>query len=333
MVAACCFQGVALALIVCNLAARRYRWVLRPAAAAAAVLAGLLFIGAAANLLLNPVADGERTKDWIIAYAESECYDAQGAELLQPGVETFDEGILVLLLGLIVLLEAVADYCTELLISDVRPSAVSGSLPAQVEDCRALVRAWAAMDVNNNGFCSLSEVNSGVAQHWPELNVKAAIVAAHREAASAGDGQVHMHEFPRFVALLAEFAELHSAFGLADADMDGVIGRGEFLQHGPRLDLGAGSDFDAIDRNGSGTVSFYEVCSHRITRRPPSDSKLAATTESFVREVQAVQGRRAIARAVSDAQRSESRLRNSQEALRASVELRRKEGEVATWST
>jgi len=135
---------------------------------------------------------------------------------------------------------------------------------------------WAAIDVNDNGYASLSEITRGVRDVIDSddlFDSRPAINRAFhhcRKLAKSdrehGDDYLEFKEFRIFLRTLRQFFEYHQAFKRLDTGEDQRISKEEFTDDsvkktietwvGPVEDIEA--EFDKIDSNGGGQILFSE---------------------------------------------------------------------------
>merc|ERR1712241_1667766 len=135
---------------------------------------------------------------------------------------------------------------------------------------------WADIDLNGNGFVSLSEVTTGIRDvlKLPEVyDSKLAIITAFnfskskcKTTRSHGDDYLEFNEFRFFLQTLRQFFEYYQAFTSLDSGNDGKISKDEFLSDDVKNILDKWtescddleSEFSRMDTNGGGQIMFSE---------------------------------------------------------------------------
>ena len=121
------------------------------------------------------------------------------------------------------------------------------------------------MDVNGNGALSLAEIDKAVVEVWPKLNHKKPMMRAYMAADISGDHLIGRREFGLLLKNLVFFNNLWAKFEEIDKNHDKRLDLDEFKDAGKMLDITvadwrAEEDFDRIDEDGSGYVTFDEFC-------------------------------------------------------------------------
>ena len=121
------------------------------------------------------------------------------------------------------------------------------------------------LDVNGNGGLSLAEIDKGVAEMFPSLNCKPALMRAYKAADLSGDGFIGRREFLLLLEYLVYFNNLFHKFQEIDANHDRRLTLEEFV-HGCAV-VGVAVDreeaereFAKMDANSGGYVLFDEFC-------------------------------------------------------------------------
>jgi len=137
-------------------------------------------------------------------------------------------------------------------------------------------KMWGAIDVNDNGYVSLSEITRGVRDvlNLGDLfDCRPAINRAYHYSRSVSkstkkhdDDYLEFREFRVFLQALRQFFEYYQAFSRLDSGQDGRVSKEEFLSDkikesietwvGPIEDMEA--EFAKIDKNGGGQILFSE---------------------------------------------------------------------------
>eukprot|EP00090_Calanus_glacialis_P000251 TRINITY_DN10165_c0_g1_i1.p1 TRINITY_DN10165_c0_g1~~TRINITY_DN10165_c0_g1_i1.p1 ORF type:complete len:183 (-),score=50.60 TRINITY_DN10165_c0_g1_i1:189-737(-) len=137
-------------------------------------------------------------------------------------------------------------------------------------------KMWGAIDVNDNGYVSLSEITRGVRDvlNLGDLfDCRPAINRAYHYSRSVSkstkkhdDDYLEFREFRVFLQALRQFFEYYQAFNRLDSGQDGRVSKEEFLSDkikesieiwvGPIDDMEA--EFAKIDKNGGGQILFSE---------------------------------------------------------------------------
>jgi Ca2+-binding EF-hand superfamily protein len=130
---------------------------------------------------------------------------------------------------------------------------------------------WKKHDYNGNGLLSQSEAKEVLEELWPALarNTKTCD-AVLRMAYNAcddgcGDGLVDRKEFPTMLEYVQYFSRMFSVFSEIDESGDGNIELSEFYEGCKAVGLTisdeqAEIEFQSIDEDGGGYVSFMEFC-------------------------------------------------------------------------
>jgi Ca2+-binding EF-hand superfamily protein len=139
------------------------------------------------------------------------------------------------------------------------------------------------MDVNGNGALSLAEIDKAVVELWPKLNHKKPMMRAYMAADISGDRLIGRREFRLLLKNLVFFNNLWAKFEEIDKNHDKRLDLDEFKDAGKMLEITVASwraqeDFDRIDEEGSGYVTFDEFCRwcaerHLLGCKSDSDSE------------------------------------------------------------
>ena len=135
-------------------------------------------------------------------------------------------------------------------------------------------KIWSGIDVNNNGFVSLAEIDKGlrdILQLDHVFNCKRAIFQAFKSAKSSaksksvhGPDYVERKEFKTLLYYLRQYFEYFQAFARADTGDDNRIDLEEFKRFETTLEKWVGkiddpvAEFKKIDKNGGGQITFDE---------------------------------------------------------------------------
>eukprot|EP00092_Neocalanus_flemingeri_P014895 GFUD01016087.1.p1 GENE.GFUD01016087.1~~GFUD01016087.1.p1 ORF type:complete len:183 (-),score=43.94 GFUD01016087.1:103-651(-) len=137
-------------------------------------------------------------------------------------------------------------------------------------------KLWGAIDVNGNGYVSLSEITRGVRDVLnlgDVFDCRPAINRAYHYGRSVAqakkkhdDDYLEFREFRFFLQALRQFFEYYQAFSRIDSGQDGRVSKEEFLSEnikqsietwvGPIDDMEA--EFAKIDTNKGGQILFSE---------------------------------------------------------------------------
>eukprot|EP00049_Salpingoeca_infusionum_P005323 m.90880 g.90880 ORF g.90880 m.90880 type:complete len:585 (+) comp12932_c0_seq1:94-1848(+) len=121
---------------------------------------------------------------------------------------------------------------------------------------------WNVLDFNGNGMVSLAEIDKWVAEQYPLLDHKPALMRAYK-ASIGSDDYVQKHELRPLLRNLFYFNKLWTVFDNIDTDDDRRIDLEEFKQGVAQVGLAMSSDeaqsaFDGLDSNDGGIVLFDE---------------------------------------------------------------------------
>jgi hypothetical protein len=141
---------------------------------------------------------------------------------------------------------------------------------------------WGAIDVNNNGYLSLAEVDKGLRDviQLPELfQLKPVIMRAFQVAKNKlkaknphGDDYVSKAEFKYLLMYLRQYYEYWCAFSAVDTSKDRRVSKDEFKFAMPILAKWGvhvpdpEAAFKEIDTNHGGFILFDEFCNWAIKK-------------------------------------------------------------------
>ncbi|XP_002158754.1 flagellar calcium-binding protein TB-44A [Hydra vulgaris] len=134
---------------------------------------------------------------------------------------------------------------------------------------------------NGNGFLSLAEIDKSIGnllQLDDVFDIKPAIMRAFQLAKSvvksskkSGDDFIEWCEFRYFLLSLRQYLEYYEAFERIDSDSNHQISLTEFKQAQEKIEKWVGpispeDEFNAIDKNGGGSILFDEFCDWAIKK-------------------------------------------------------------------
>lgn len=141
---------------------------------------------------------------------------------------------------------------------------------------------WSAIDVNNNGYLSLAELDKGmrdVVQIPILFDTKPVIMRAYQSAknklkakSKVGDDYVSRAEFKFFLQYLRQYYEYWVAFDRIDTNDDRRVSKDEFEKAVPIMNKwglnikDAGASFKEADKDGKGMILFIEFCDWAIRK-------------------------------------------------------------------
>ena len=143
----------------------------------------------------------------------------------------------------------------------------------KANDQEKLRKMWKRLDFNGNNIVSLAEVDKMVAEQYPLLNHKPALMRAFKATLGAGNGDdwVQKNEFKMLLGNLFYFNKLFWLFDQVDEDHDRRMDLKEFQwcmsMCGLKMSQAKSeAEFKKIDANGGrfGMIlclqALYEVC-------------------------------------------------------------------------
>eukprot|EP01047_Picozoa_sp_COSAG01_P021514 COSAG01_NODE_1250_length_11058_cov_35.299845_4_plen_428_part_00 len=134
-------------------------------------------------------------------------------------------------------------------------------LSDKVERAR-LFKEW---DENGSGNLSLAELDKQIVFLWPQFNNKKALLRAFAAADVDGSGYITRKEFRLLLKYIVFYNKLWAQFREIDANEDGRLDEVEFAKGCGLLGLSLpttqmSSAFREIDTDGSGHIHFKEFC-------------------------------------------------------------------------
>ena len=129
------------------------------------------------------------------------------------------------------------------------------------------------MDVNSNGIVSLAEIDKYIVELNPEYNNKPALMRAYHAADLNNDGFVNRKEYLDLWKYIAYFNTLWHKFEELDDNNDRRISYDEFYQLSGKLfdtilnEKEAKYIFNLMDQDHHGMVLFKEFCGFMVRRK------------------------------------------------------------------
>jgi Ca2+-binding EF-hand superfamily protein/GAF domain-containing protein len=126
-------------------------------------------------------------------------------------------------------------------------------------------------DGNGNGKLSFSEISGAVLRNFPQFaNDKPAIMRAYKAVDVNNDGYVTKKEFPHLISMLEQYLDMFQLFKHLDVDGDKRISYNEFKKGHELIGITAHSDselkklFENMDSDKGGWILFGEFCSFMV---------------------------------------------------------------------
>jgi Ca2+-binding EF-hand superfamily protein len=148
--------------------------------------------------------------------------------------------------------------------------ALETKLQALTQDTNGLQKMWHQLDYNGNGLVSLAEIDKLVAERYPLLNKKPALMRAYKHATGKPENcstDCALVEFPQLPMLLTSlfyYNRVYHVFDKIDTDDDRRIDLAEFKAGFSVLGLDKKHKpdvvFKEIDTNAGGIILFDEFC-------------------------------------------------------------------------
>ena len=149
---------------------------------------------------------------------------------------------------------------------------------------RALRRKmWKAIDMNDNGYASLAELDRGIQDvlNLPTIFKSKKVIMRAFQAAKKkynarskySDDYVEWMEFRIFLVYLRQYFEYWVMFNRTDTDGDHKINLQEFKNAVPIMERwgvkikNPVQEFKKIDTNGGGVIMFDEFCKYAIEKQ------------------------------------------------------------------
>ena len=144
------------------------------------------------------------------------------------------------------------------------------------EERQKRIQQWALMDMNNNGYMSLAEIDKGMRDviqlpilfDLKPVLMRAFMAAKTKKAATSqyGDDYITKGEYRYLLKFLRQFYEYWLAFECINLDDDRRLSHDEFMDAVPHLEKWGidmsdpEAQWQQCDTNGEGMVLFIEFC-------------------------------------------------------------------------
>jgi len=136
-----------------------------------------------------------------------------------------------------------------------------------------ILKSFEAMDYNNNNMISLAEIDKYIVEGYPNYDNKPALMRAYKAADLNNNGFLNKKEFQNLWKYIEYFNNLWHAFDEVDKDNSRRISLSEFKTFSKSLfdsdltDKEAEYLFDLIDKNNGGKILFIEFCGFMAKRK------------------------------------------------------------------
>jgi Ca2+-binding EF-hand superfamily protein len=152
-------------------------------------------------------------------------------------------------------------------------------------DRRQRDELFGRFDFNGNGMLSLAEIDKAVLELWPHFDHKRALMRAYKAADVNDDGFIRRREFRLLLKYIVYFDAMWARFDEIDRDRDHRLTQAEFAQGcavmGIQLSRSvAAAEFEAMDENGGGFILFDEFCHWCARRQVPVEGEGLTAEES-----------------------------------------------------